>query len=47
MIIVGIEGQLYYVIYTDEAGNWRIQCVPVATSQFENRLDDKLFIIYF
>lgn len=34
----GIEGQLYYVIYTDEAGNWRIQCVPVATSQFENRL---------
>jgi len=31
------EGILY-VIYTDQASNWRIQCVPERPDSFENRL---------
>jgi len=35
---LGRAGQLYYVIYTDQGGNWRVQCVPVNPDSFENRL---------
>eukprot|EP00088_Acartia_fossae_P014697 TRINITY_DN1789_c0_g2_i2.p1 TRINITY_DN1789_c0_g2~~TRINITY_DN1789_c0_g2_i2.p1 ORF type:complete len:333 (+),score=41.60 TRINITY_DN1789_c0_g2_i2:42-1040(+) len=34
----GLEGQLYYVIYTDQSGKWRVQCVPVSSTAFQNRL---------
>jgi len=33
-----IEGQLYYVIYADQSGKWRVQCVPISSSTFQNRL---------
>eukprot|EP00092_Neocalanus_flemingeri_P021090 GFUD01022851.1.p1 GENE.GFUD01022851.1~~GFUD01022851.1.p1 ORF type:complete len:336 (+),score=79.33 GFUD01022851.1:142-1149(+) len=29
---------ILYVIYTDQNGMWRIQCVPVRSKSFENRL---------
>lgn len=32
------DGSILYVIYTDQSGMWRIQCVPVRPNSFENRL---------
>ena len=32
------ESSILYVIYTDQSGMWRIQCVPVRPNSFENRL---------
>ena len=32
------ESSILYVIYTDQNGMWRIQCVPVRPNSFENRL---------
>jgi len=34
----GIDGQIYYVIYPDQANKWRVQCVPIRPDSFENRL---------
>ena len=34
----GESSSILYVIYTDQSGMWRIQCVPVRPSSFENRL---------
>lgn len=34
----GIEGVIKYVIYPDEAENYRVQCVPKAGTSFTNRL---------
>lgn len=36
----GISGDqaLLYVIYTDQSGMWRLQCVPARPGSFENRL---------
>ncbi|KAL4225066.1 hypothetical protein ACF0H5_015760 [Mactra antiquata] len=33
-----ISPSIKYVLYTDSAGKWRIQCVPVMLGSFENRL---------
>lgn len=35
---LGEDGQVYYVIYADQSGNWRVQCVPLRADSFENRL---------
>jgi len=32
------DSNILYVIYTDQNGMWRIQCVPVRAKSFENRL---------
>ena len=32
------SSSILYVIYTDQSGMWRIQCVPVRPDSFENRL---------
>ena len=32
------SSSILYVIYTDQSGMWRIQCVPVRPNSFENRL---------
>lgn len=32
------ESSILYVIYTDQNGMWRIQCVPVRPNSFDNRL---------
>ena len=31
------ESSILYVIYTDQSGMWRIQCVPLRPNSFENR----------
>lgn len=31
------EQQIIYVLYADQAGNWRLQCVPKSSDTFENR----------
>ncbi len=33
-----IEGAIKYFLYNDNAGNWRIQCVPISEHSFTNRL---------
>lgn len=33
-----IEPTIKFVLYTDTSGMWRIQCVPISKSSFENRL---------
>ncbi|XP_077978339.1 MYG1 exonuclease-like [Glandiceps talaboti] len=33
-----IETPIKYALYTDQNGNWRIQCVPIRKDSFENRL---------
>jgi len=35
---LGEEGKPLYAIYQDQAGKWRIQCVPINPNSFENRL---------
>ena len=30
---------IVYVLYTDQSGMWRIQCVPMDPKSFENRLE--------
>lgn len=32
-----ITPAIKYVLYTDTAGSWRVQCVPVHLSSFKNR----------
>jgi len=32
-----ISPSIKYVLYTDTAGKWRIQCVPVRPDSFTNR----------
>ena len=32
-----IEPSIKYVLYTDNNGKWRIQCVPIRLGSFENR----------
>lgn len=34
----GIVGKTKYVLYTDQSGAWRVQCVSVSHSSFTNRL---------
>ena len=34
----GESSSIVYVIYTDQSGMWRIQCVPQDPKSFENRL---------
>jgi len=36
----GSQGKtkILFVVYTDQNGMWRVQCVPVRPSSFENRL---------
>jgi len=36
--LTGAGGNILYVIYTDQNNMWRIQCVPVRSKSFENRL---------
>eukprot|EP00164_Ancoracysta_twista_P006531 GFYU01009105.1.p1 GENE.GFYU01009105.1~~GFYU01009105.1.p1 ORF type:complete len:355 (+),score=90.06 GFYU01009105.1:33-1097(+) len=33
----GIEGQILYVLYGDSSGKWRVQCVSLSETSFENR----------
>ncbi|XP_038053187.1 MYG1 exonuclease-like isoform X2 [Patiria miniata] len=33
-----IETPVKYVLYTDQNGKWRVQCVPVSSNSFSNRL---------
>ncbi|KAJ8048139.1 UPF0160 protein MYG1, mitochondrial [Holothuria leucospilota] len=35
---MGVETPIKYVLYTDQANKWRVQCVSVAPHSFENRL---------
>eukprot|EP00794_Sanderia_malayensis_P016632 gene16632-18322_t len=34
---LNLEPKLKFVLFPDQNGNWRIQCVPVGLSSFENR----------
>ena len=34
-----IKPSLKFVLFTDQNGKWRVQCVPVDKNSFENRLD--------
>jgi len=34
---LGIKGQILYLLYADDAGKWRIQCVPEELGTFTNR----------
>ncbi|XP_059170286.1 MYG1 exonuclease-like isoform X2 [Physella acuta] len=36
-----ISPPIIYVLFTDDNGQWRVQCVPVSLSSFENRLSLK------
>jgi len=31
------EEKIVYVLYADQSGNWRLQCVPTSSDTFENR----------
>jgi len=33
----GLEGHIYYVLFPDKAGSWRVQCVGVKGTKFQNR----------
>jgi len=33
---LNIKGQLKYVLFADQGGQWRIQCIPKSPSSFEN-----------
>ena len=33
----GLEGHVYYVLYPDGKGPWRVQCVGVKGTRFQNR----------
>ncbi|KAM4044394.1 MYG1 exonuclease [Anomaloglossus baeobatrachus] len=33
-----LDKQIKYVIYSDQSGKWRVQCVPTGPSTFQNRL---------
>ncbi|XP_022095011.1 UPF0160 protein MYG1, mitochondrial-like isoform X2 [Acanthaster planci] len=33
-----IDKSIKYVLYTDQNGKWRVQCVPVSSNSFTNRL---------
>ncbi len=35
---MNIENTIKYVLYKDNADNWRIQCVPISDHSFTNRL---------
>ena len=35
---LNIEKPIKFVLYTDQSGKWRVQCVPVSSNSFENRL---------
>ncbi|XP_071099258.1 MYG1 exonuclease-like [Haliotis cracherodii] len=35
---LGVSPPIKYILYTDQNGAWRIQCVPVRVGSFENRL---------
>eukprot|EP00795_Rhopilema_esculentum_P012606 gene12606-3310_t len=35
---LGMENKIKYVLFTDQNGKWRVQCVPIGLSSFENRL---------
>lgn len=35
---LGSDGQIFYTVYADQAGKWRVQCVPLRPDSFENRL---------
>ncbi|PIK60614.1 putative UPF0160 protein MYG1, mitochondrial [Apostichopus japonicus] len=35
---LAIETPIKYVLYTDQAGKWRVQCVSVSSHSFQNRL---------
>jgi len=43
----GSQGKtkILFVVYTDQNGMWRVQCVPVRPSSFENRLGGHSFIL--
>jgi len=34
---LGIQGQILYLLFADQSGQWRIQCVPKELGTFENR----------
>uniref|UniRef100_A0A0B7AN06 Uncharacterized protein n=1 Tax=Arion vulgaris TaxID=1028688 RepID=A0A0B7AN06_9EUPU len=38
---MGLPDPIIYVLFPDQNGQWRIQCVPVSLSSFENRLSIK------
>ncbi|XP_070565461.1 MYG1 protein C27H6.8-like [Ptychodera flava] len=35
---MNVETPIKYVLYTDQNDNWRVQCVPIRSDSFENRL---------
>ncbi|PIN97601.1 hypothetical protein AB205_0061300 [Aquarana catesbeiana] len=35
---LSLEKQIKYVIYPDQSGKWRVQCVPTGPNTFQNRL---------
>ncbi|KAM9320955.1 MYG1 exonuclease [Gastrophryne carolinensis] len=35
---LNLEKQIKYVIYPDQSGKWRVQCVPTGPNTFQNRL---------
>lgn len=32
-----VKKTLKFILYTDQSGQWRVQCVPVGLRTFENR----------
>lgn len=38
---MNVQTPILYVLYTDQSGNWRVQCVSVSLGSFENRLSLK------
>ncbi|XP_019646839.1 PREDICTED: UPF0160 protein MYG1, mitochondrial-like [Branchiostoma belcheri] len=35
---MGVAPGVKYVLYADQGGNWRVQCVPIEPQSFQNRL---------
>jgi uncharacterized UPF0160 family protein len=35
---IATEGEIKYVLYPDDSGNWRVQCVSLDQNSFKNRL---------
>lgn len=42
---LNVETPIKFVLYTDQNGQWRIQCVPSGLNTFQNRCGTQMFLL--
>lgn len=43
---LNVETPIKFVLYTDQNGQWRIQCVPAGLNTFQNRCGTQCFCCF-